>query len=165
MMDGQSHRARLADQVMSYGGQSYGEEDTKKSSARSSRGARGGGGRGGGVMGTRGRGSNTTSTGSRYVSRLCHSTVICSLVRPMDQHRIKRVPDLKLGNHAVTPPTQPRRRLDPALQPEPKVYETRSRSRRGQADSPQEEKKNHQPNKKDNRPNKAPTTRRPVYQA
>lgn len=68
-MNGQSHRARLADQIKGYGGQSYGEEDTKKpttrSSSRGGRGGGGGGGRGGGVIGTRGRGSNA---GSRYVA-------------------------------------------------------------------------------------------------
>lgn len=163
-MDGQSHRARLADQVKSYGGQSYGEDNTKRSSTRPSRGARGGGGgRGGGVAGTRGRVPNTI--GSRYVSRLYHCTAICSPVRPMDQQRIKRVPDLKLGNHAVTPPTQPRRRLDPALQPDPTFYETRSRNRRGPPETFQQEKQHQPQNKKDYRTNKVTTTRRPVSHA
>lgn len=77
-MNGQSHRARLADQVQSYGGQSYSAEETKKNPTRvSSRGGRAGG-RGGGVAGTRGRASFQTS--SRYVFRYYHCATICSLV-------------------------------------------------------------------------------------
>lgn len=90
-------------------------------------------------------------------------TATCSSpVRSMDHHGSNQTPEMKLGHHVVTPPTQPRRFLDPALDPDPKPYRQRSRSKRGRGTPSQEEKKNQQPKKRENRPIKAPTIRRPV---
>lgn len=62
----------------------------------------------------------------------------------------------------------PRRRLDPALQPETSFYESRNRGGRGRGGPSHgggpshNEKKTQQPSNKDSQPNKTPTARRPV---
>jgi hypothetical protein len=156
LMNGQSHRARLTDTVKAnYGGQSYADDDQKKNPGRGvPRGPRGGG-RGGGVVGTRGRGSFQAS--SRYVSRLYNRASVCSLLRSVS----KQEPEPRVSHHNPPPAETPRRRLDPALEPEPSSHGSR-RSRRTRSHRGEKKNQNQNDKDKDNRPNKAPVTRRPI---
>ncbi|KAK2763998.1 hypothetical protein FQN54_009617 [Arachnomyces sp. PD_36] len=145
LMNGQSHRARLADQVRDYGGQSYAEEEEKSRPRGAPRGPRGGG-RGGGVVGTRGRGGHPMA------------------LRSADRYIPRSASESKIVHHKVTNRNEtPRRQVkDPALiEPDPNFHEHRHRSGRNRA-GPSHGERNAPPNKPDNRPNKAPTVRRPV---